>query len=151
LQVLNDVDGFGGFISSFLTAFRDDYSKTATLAFGILSGNNVEDLDNLDFNNVCGLQCPSECLNANSTWMFQTKVVQGTMTDALYLRSLKELGGLTVPLQPPTSWSEGCWKGVNLQPVRDLVVLFELALRQKSPKGVEAKSLLLFGTPVQLH
>ena len=46
------MDGFGGFISSFLTAFRDDYSKTATLSFGILSGNNVEDLANFDINDV---------------------------------------------------------------------------------------------------
>ncbi|KAH6893997.1 tubulin domain-containing protein [Coprinopsis sp. MPI-PUGE-AT-0042] len=95
LQVLNDVDGFGGFISSFLTAFRDDYSTTATLAFGILSGNNVEDLAKFDINN--------------------TKMLQATMTDALYLRSLKELGGLTVPIQPPSAWREGYWNDTKVK------------------------------------
>ncbi|KAH6907070.1 tubulin domain-containing protein [Coprinopsis sp. MPI-PUGE-AT-0042] len=70
LQVLNDVDGFGGFISSFLTAFRDDYSTTATLAFGILSG-----------------------VKAN----------------------FDELGGLTVPIQPPSAWREGYWNDTKVK------------------------------------
>ena len=47
LHVLNDVDTFGGFTNSFLTAFRDEFSKASSLVLPIMSTASFDITDNL--------------------------------------------------------------------------------------------------------
>lgn len=83
-QTINDTVSFGGFMSGFLTAFRDDFSKLPLLVFPILSGAVSEEID-----------------------VDNTLSMKKRINDALYLRSLSELSSITVPLQPASLWSSG--------------------------------------------
>jgi hypothetical protein len=47
LHVVNDVDTFGGFTNTFLTTFRDEFSKASSLAVPILSTASFNIADNL--------------------------------------------------------------------------------------------------------
>ena len=46
LHVLNDVDTFGGFTNSFLTAFRDEFSKASSVVLPIISAASFYSADN---------------------------------------------------------------------------------------------------------
>ncbi|TFK19554.1 tubulin nucleotide-binding domain-like protein [Coprinopsis marcescibilis] len=83
LQTINDSGTFGGFMASFLTSFKDDYGKKTTLNFPVLSEIFVD--------------------------RFEYNEIQATLTDALYLRALEDLGSLTVPIQPPSKWPTDAW------------------------------------------
>ncbi|KAF8634727.1 hypothetical protein AX15_000741 [Amanita polypyramis BW_CC] len=86
LHVVNDVDTFGGFTNSFLTAFRDDLSKASSLAVPVLSGASF------DLPDVSDPQATRSIIN-----------------DALYVRSLSEIASMCLPVGNPMSWPLNSW------------------------------------------
>ncbi|KIP06639.1 hypothetical protein PHLGIDRAFT_24463 [Phlebiopsis gigantea 11061_1 CR5-6] len=92
IQVINDAAAFGSFTASFLTRFRDDFTKLSCLSFPILSG------------------CVPGRFDVDDA-----KSVKKALNDALLLQGLSELSALTVPIQSPTIWSQGSWSdGLDL-------------------------------------
>ncbi|KAF8639297.1 hypothetical protein AX17_001608 [Amanita inopinata Kibby_2008] len=86
LQVINDVETFGGFTNSLLTTFRDEFSKTSSLVIPFLSD---------------ALHSLPGITEANA----RRKI----LNDALYLRSLSELSSMNIPLQTPSTWPSHPW------------------------------------------
>ncbi|KAF8846005.1 tubulin nucleotide-binding domain-like protein [Paxillus ammoniavirescens] len=86
MQMIQDMSTFGGFSSSFLTAFRDEYPKATILSFACLS--NI---------------APNDVNLENSSQIKQV------LNDSLSMRSLSELCDLTAPILPPPRWEKGSW------------------------------------------
>ncbi|KAJ3557958.1 hypothetical protein NM688_g1196 [Phlebia brevispora] len=86
LQLVNETPTFGSFTHSFLTRFRDEFTKIPSLSLSILSGVDPRKIDVDD--------SPS---------------LMKALNDALCLRSLSELSTMTVPLQNPSTWTAGPW------------------------------------------
>lgn len=59
LQVISDSGTFGGFTASFLTTFQDDYRKTPSLVFPLLSGID----QGISTNDVCPLLSDSSAFS----------------------------------------------------------------------------------------
>ncbi|KZT69422.1 tubulin nucleotide-binding domain-like protein [Daedalea quercina L-15889] len=92
IQVMNDTSTFGGFTSSFLTAYRDEFPKLSCLVFPILSHS-------LPF----------------SVGADDDAGLRVVVNDALYLHALASLATLTVPVQAPETWVAGAWlDGIEL-------------------------------------
>ncbi|KAF8559903.1 tubulin nucleotide-binding domain-like protein [Imleria badia] len=86
IQMIQDTSIFGGFSSSFLSAFREDHPKATIMTFACLS--SISPLD------------------ANIGDSSQIKRV---LNDALSLRSVAEFCDLTVPILSPPLWGNNCW------------------------------------------
>ncbi|KIM89767.1 hypothetical protein PILCRDRAFT_767219 [Piloderma croceum F 1598] len=81
IQLIHDTATFGSFIDSFLTSFRDEFSKLSVLSFDLLSDSSPASVD----------------VNDHSR---RRKV----LNDALCLRSINELRSMSIPVQSPLSW-----------------------------------------------
>lgn len=81
IQIMNDTDTFGSFLSSFLSSFRDEYLKLPSLVFPLMAGVVSQNPDCDDTPNL-----------------------RRFINEALYLRTLNEFSTLNVPIQPPSSW-----------------------------------------------
>lgn len=89
---MNDTASFGSFTHAFFSRFRDEFTKLPSLSFPILSGYLPGRFDTDD-----------------------ARGMKKALNDALVLQGLSELSTLTVPLQPPASWSNGEWMdGLNM-------------------------------------
>ncbi|KAI0310860.1 tubulin domain-containing protein, partial [Amylostereum chailletii] len=86
LSVATDSTTFGSFTASFLTAFRDEYTKSPSMVFPILSEAVPEHVEADD-----------------------TLGIRRVLNDALLLRSLNEMSSLNIPLQNPRTWKKGRW------------------------------------------
>ncbi|THH21692.1 hypothetical protein EUX98_g8295 [Antrodiella citrinella] len=86
LQVINDTASFGSFTHSFLSAFRDDFTKLPCWTFSLLS-DSVPGSLNVD----------------------EPRGIAKAVNDALCLQSLNELSTLNVPIQSPLAWESGPW------------------------------------------
>ncbi|KAJ7599384.1 mtDNA inheritance protein Dml1 [Mycena floridula] len=95
IQVMNDASDYAGFTHSFLTHFRDELLKTPSIVFPILSGVK-----------------PGQTRQEGQIRAHNRIVVN----DALYLRNLREVSALTIPLQSPTTWTEHWWSGSFIKP-----------------------------------
>ena len=102
LQVINDSGTFGGFTASFLTTFQDDYRKTPSLVFPLLS---VLD-QGISTNDVRPLFSHSSAF----PYILKASATRAAIGDALYLRSLGETASMTIPIQPPENWSSAAWR-----------------------------------------
>lgn len=83
---MTDTQTYGSFTHSFLSRFRDDFTKLSCISFPILSGYLPGQFDADD-----------------------ARSVKKALNDALLLQSLSELSTLTVPIQPSTTWASGAW------------------------------------------
>ena len=99
LQMINDTDTFGGFLSSFLASFRDEYLKLPSLVFPLMAGvvSQTPDWDNVS---LIDLTLPL-LLTPHTA---QTSGLRCLVNDALYLRTLSEFSTINVPVQPPSAW-----------------------------------------------
>ncbi|KIK50577.1 hypothetical protein GYMLUDRAFT_182599 [Collybiopsis luxurians FD-317 M1] len=91
LQLTTDTSTFGSFSYSFLMAFHDELSRAPCLSFPLMTDAVPRNIN------------------------LENKLhVRKVFNDAVYLRELGNLSLLTVPLQNPTTWSNGDWK-MNLK------------------------------------
>ncbi|KAF8890836.1 tubulin domain-containing protein [Gymnopilus junonius] len=86
IQLMNDTDTFGGFMSSFLAYFRDEYQKLPSFTFPLLSG----------------------ALSSKYDWD-EVKRAKRIVNEALYLRTLNELSSLNIPMEHPALWPGSVW------------------------------------------
>lgn len=87
LHILNDVETFGGFTDAFLTTFHDDFSKASSLVIPILSSIEYGSYD--------------------------AQVAMSVFNEALYLRSLRELSSMVLPIQNPSTWPSYSWSNLS--------------------------------------
>lgn len=78
---MEDTTTFGSFIDSFLTSFRDEFSKLSVLNFSFLSN----------------------CIPGHIQ-VDDTRGRRKALNDALFLRSMNGLGVFSVPIQSPSTW-----------------------------------------------
>ncbi|KAF8990150.1 mtDNA inheritance protein Dml1 [Cyathus striatus] len=86
IQVINDANTFGSFISTFLTSFRDELLKLPSLVFPLLSSSIPGQIDVDDYQGT-----------------------KNVINDSLHLRSLYDLSAMTIPVQAPSHWSRHVW------------------------------------------
>ncbi|KAG6907553.1 hypothetical protein DXG01_008539 [Tephrocybe rancida] len=86
LQIMNDTSTFGGFIHSFLTSFRDQYTKLPCLVVPLLSNGTSGELH---VDDAIG--------------------IKNVVNDALYLRSLNEIASMSIPIQYRSAWPMESW------------------------------------------
>ncbi|KDR78071.1 hypothetical protein GALMADRAFT_245054 [Galerina marginata CBS 339.88] len=88
IQIMNDTETFGGFMSSFLASFRDEYHKLPSFTFPVLSGAMSSNSDN-----------------------DETKNARQLVNEALYLRTLNEFSSINIPILEPRLWPRSVWGG----------------------------------------
>ncbi|KAJ6554978.1 Misato segment II tubulin-like domain-containing protein [Mycena vulgaris] len=97
IQLMHDTSTFGSFMNSFLTSLRDDFGKLPLLAWPLLSDANT-----------------TFKIGDVSASTFTRKIIN----DALVLRSLSELSAMSIPIQPPTTWSDEVCSNTYMQASR---------------------------------
>jgi hypothetical protein len=99
IQIMNDTDTFGSFLSSFLASFRDEYLKLPSLVFPLMAGvvSQSPDCDDVSLIDLI----PLLLLTLHT---IQTASLRCFINDALYLRTLNEFSTVNVPVQPPSAW-----------------------------------------------
>lgn len=86
-------------MESFLACFRDESVKAPALVWPLLSGavsSEVSQLQSLTH----VLSCDPTCQDAG---------LGKAVNDALYLRSVNELGSMSIPIQSPNRWEPAAW------------------------------------------
>ncbi|KAH8101289.1 tubulin nucleotide-binding domain-like protein [Cristinia sonorae] len=86
LQIMNDTSTFGGFTHSFLSAFRDEFTKLPSWTFSFLSDSIPVSL-NVD----------------------DPRSIMKALNDALCLQGLNGLSTMTIPFYSPLLWEKGSW------------------------------------------
>ncbi|KAJ3573277.1 hypothetical protein NP233_g2520 [Leucocoprinus birnbaumii] len=87
VHLMTDVTTFGGFSDALMVQLEDEFLKTPTVAFPILSANTAH----------------ADTDDAQS--------IRRILNEALYLRSLREHATLSIPISIPQTWSEKAWIG----------------------------------------
>ncbi|KAF9555209.1 tubulin nucleotide-binding domain-like protein [Agrocybe pediades] len=86
IQVINDTNTFGSFMSSFFESFRDEYRKLPSFAFPVLSGAATPKYDG-----------------------GQSQRTKQIVNEALYLRTLDEFSSMNILIQEPELRSSTGW------------------------------------------
>lgn len=99
---MNDSTSFGGFISSFLTAVRDQHTKLPCFVVPFLSTGLSKQLRSGDVSRCLAYVC-------STLKLFQSAEMRNVINDALYLCSLNDNASLSVPVQPTLIWPTSLW------------------------------------------
>lgn len=89
-QIMNDVDAFGSFMNSFVITLQDEYPKTTSIVFPLMSDGTSLNLDNCDVQNTRQL-----------------------FDEAMYLRTLNECSSMNIPIKHPTRWDKNWREPLN--------------------------------------
>lgn len=108
---MEDTTTFGSFIDSFLTSFREGFSKVSVLNFNFLAG------------------CTPGRVQVDDI-----RERRKALNDALFLRSMDELAVFNVPIQSPSSWPIPLIEKYHINVSRSFPSAYDGSIENVSPR-----------------